>query len=82
MGFATTNTPAGKEELVPILVRAYLTSDEREFHIYMEQISNIVMEKAKEVGVILSVVTHLSVRVGYTPAARVNCVWRRHQRER
>ncbi len=55
MGFATKNTPAGKEELVPILVRAYLTSDEREFHMYMEQVSNIVIEKAKEVGVILSV---------------------------
>lgn len=54
VGFATANKPAGKEELVPILVRASLTSDEREFHVYMEQISNIVIEKAKEAGVIIS----------------------------
>jgi hypothetical protein len=54
MGFATKNTPAGKEELIPILVRAYLTSDEREFHMYMEQVNNIVIEKAKEVEVIIS----------------------------
>jgi len=53
-GFVTTNTPAGKEELVPILVRAYLTSDEREFHMYMEQVGAIIIEKAKEAGVILS----------------------------
>lgn len=55
VGFATTNTPAGKKELVPVLVRAYLTSDEREFHMYMEQISNIIIERAKEAGVILSI---------------------------
>ncbi|MFA6535802.1 MAG: hypothetical protein WCT25_00030 [Candidatus Paceibacterota bacterium] len=55
VGFATTNTPAGKEELVPILVRAYLTSDEREFHLYMEQVSNIIIERAKKAGIILSI---------------------------
>jgi hypothetical protein len=55
VGFATTNTPAGEEKLVPILVRAYLTSDEREFHIYMEQVGDLVIGKAKEAGVILSV---------------------------
>lgn len=55
IGFATTNTPAGKKELIPILTRAYLTSNEREFHMYMAQISNIILEKTKEVGIILSI---------------------------
>lgn len=54
MGFATTNTPAGKEELVPILVHAYLTSDEREFYMYMEGMGNIIVDKAKEAGVLIS----------------------------
>lgn len=56
-GFAMTNTQVGKEESASILVREYLTSDERDFHIYMKGISDIIIEKAKETGIIISLDT-------------------------
>ena len=51
-GFATKNVLPG--EAFPILVRASLTSDEREFHIYMEEIGNVLSGRAKEKDVLLS----------------------------
>ena len=47
-GFAGANTLAGQE--LPILVRASITSDERDFHVYMEGISNFLSDRAREVG--------------------------------
>jgi len=51
-GIAISNAKAGEELMV--LVRALLTSDEREFHQYMESIGNMISAKAREAGVILS----------------------------
>ena len=51
-GFATANALPG--ETLPILVRASITSDEREFHLYMEGIDHLLSSKAKESGHLLS----------------------------
>lgn len=51
-GFAGSNALPG--ETVPILVRASLTSDEREFHIYAEGIGHLLTARAKEAGTLLS----------------------------
>lgn len=51
-GFSVANALPG--ETVPVLVRASLTSDEREFHIYAEGMSNLLIARAKEAGVLLS----------------------------
>ena len=52
-GFAGANTLAGQE--LPVLVRASITSDERDFHLYMEGISNLISERAKEAGALFSI---------------------------
>jgi len=51
-GFATTNSLPG--ETVQILVRALLTSDEREFHIYAEGIGNLLNQRLKDAGLLVS----------------------------
>ena len=53
-GFAAANALPG-ETLVPILVRASLTSDEREFHVYAEGLLKLLSERAKEIGILLSI---------------------------
>jgi hypothetical protein len=51
-GFAAGNALPGEQ--VSILVRTSITSDEREFHVYMEGISNLLTDRAKEMGIIFS----------------------------
>jgi len=51
-GFAGANALPG--EIINILVRASLTSDERDFHIYIEGINNLLTAHIKETGAILS----------------------------
>src|SRR5687767_9464209 len=50
-GFAAANVFAG--EKLPVTVRAALTSDQSEFHGYLQQICNHLGSRAKEVGVLL-----------------------------
>lgn len=52
-GFAAANALSG--ERVPIIVRATLTSDKRDFHIYAEGIISLLIARAKDVGVTISV---------------------------
>lgn len=51
-GFSVNNALSG--ETAEVLFRAGLTSDEREFHVYMDGITNIIASRAKEAGVLLS----------------------------
>ena len=51
-GFALDNVSSG--ETARVLYRASLTSDQREFHVYMDGITNLITQCAHEAGVIFS----------------------------
>lgn len=51
-GFAAANVKAG--ETLPVIVRASITSDEREFYQYMEGVGNFISKRAKDAGAIIS----------------------------
>lgn len=51
-GFAAANALQG--ETIPVLVRASLTSDERDFHIYTKGIGELLTARANEAGISLS----------------------------
>ncbi len=51
-GFAMGNAKAG--EKVRVIFRGGITSDEREFHQYMEEIGNLICSRASDEGIIIS----------------------------
>ena len=51
-GFALTNSLPGEE--VDVLSRAAITSNDRDFYVYMEGISNLIISKAQEKGLFIS----------------------------
>ena len=50
-GVAASNVKKG--ERVPVLVRAEITSDEPEFHLFMQGITNLVVGKAQDAGILV-----------------------------
>ena len=48
-GVAVSNVKKG--ERVPVMVRAEITSDQPEFHLFMQGITNLVVAKARDAGV-------------------------------